>query len=251
MQRKMMFMPYLYGLVFMLLGVQAAGCSNHKEPAVQQVNPANGDSVEPGISEIETRLIRAGLVNIQAVEPGIRVSLKYSTPDNFMHADLYGDLENAYLQPDVAAKMKKAYDLLQQKDPQLTFLIYDAVRPRSIQQKMWDSLKMPVAEKTKFISNPKNGSLHNYAAAVDITLCDKQGRALDMGTPYDFIGELAYPRLESTFLAQGKLTAAQIENRKLLRSVMQRAGFQMIQTEWWHFNSCSREEAKKKYAIIE
>lgn len=246
-----MFMPYLYGLVFMLLGVQAAGCSNHKEPAVQQVQTAKVDTVKPSVSEIETMLIRAGLVNVQEVEPRIRVNLKYSTTDNFMHADLYGDLENAYLQLDVAAKMKKAYDLLQQKDPQLTFLIYDAVRPRSIQQKMWDSLKMPVAEKTKFISNPKNGSLHNYAAAVDITLCDKQGIALDMGTPYDFIGERAYPRLESIFLAQGKLTAEQIANRKLLRTIMQQAGFRMIQTEWWHFNSCSREEAKIKYPIIE
>jgi len=72
-----------------------------------------------------------------------------------------------------------------------------------------------------------------------------------MATSYDFIGKLAYPRLENKFLKQGKLNKKQIENRLLLRETMKKAGFFPIQTEWWHFNSCTRAEAKKKYKIVE
>ena len=116
---------------------------------------------------------------------------------------------------------------------------------------MWDTVKIPMAEKTKYLSNPKYGSLHNYGAAVDISIVDEKNIPLDMGTSYDFFGELAYPEKEQQMLREGKLTQQQIDNRKLLRAVMQKASFFNIQTEWWHFNSCTREFAAQNYKIIE
>jgi D-alanyl-D-alanine dipeptidase len=71
-----------------------------------------------------------------------------------------------------------------------------------------------------------------------------------MGTPFDFFGEAAEPQLEYKMLQEGVLTQQQIDNRKILRSVMQKAGFRQLPAEWWHYNSCSREEAKIKYAVI-
>ena len=136
------------------------------------------------------------MVDIQEIEPQIRVDLKYSTLDNFVGIDLYGDLDKAFCQPDVAEKLKKAYDYLQEEDSTLTLLVFDAVRPVFVQQKMWDTLQMPIHEKTKFLSNPKNHSIHNYGAALDISISTKNGEELDMGTPFDFIGKLAYPRKE-------------------------------------------------------
>ena len=129
--------------------------------------------------------------------------------------------------------------------------VFDGVRPRSVQQKMWDMLDMPVQERSKYVSNPQNGSLHNFGAAVDLTIIDSTGRQLDMGTPYDYFGELAYPRLEAEMLEQGKLSKQQVKNRGLLREVMLEAGFTPITTEWWHFNSCYRKEAWEKYKIVE
>jgi len=212
--------------------------------------PVKTSNVKLDSLGLEVYLKNFGLVNIQEVEPSIRVDLKYSTTDNFVGIDMYSDLTKAFCQPDVAEKLKKAYQYLQEEDSTLTLLVFDAVRPVFVQQKMWDTLKMPIREKTKFLSNPRNHSIHNYGAAVDISLTTKDGEELDMGTPFDFIGKLAHPREEKRLLKEGKLTQKQIENRVLLRKVMKKAGFFNIQTEWWHWNSCSRNTAKSKYKVV-
>jgi D-alanyl-D-alanine dipeptidase len=201
--------------------------------------------------ELEKHLIRSGLVDIQKVIPRILIDLRYSDTNNFMHTDVYGDLERIYLQPDVAEKLKVAQEYLQSQDSTLTLLVFDGVRPRSVQQIMWDTVDIPINERGKFVSNPKNGSLHNYGAAVDITIAKLNGEELDMGTPYDDASPLSYPTMEATYLEKGELNKEQIANRKLLRAALSKGGFWNIQTEWWHFNSCNREQAKRKYEIIE
>ena len=188
------------------------------------------------------------LVDIQKINKSIKVDLKYATTDNFMKIKLYDKLSKAYLQKDVAERLSKCQDFLTSIDSKLYLLIYDAVRPLSTQQKMWDALDtIPFQERTKFVSNPENGSVHNYGAAVDLTICNSKGEPLDMGAGYDDIRKIAYPSLEDQFLASGELTIEQIENRKLLRKVMTSQGFINIPSEWWHFNACPRAIAKTKY----
>lgn len=209
-------------------------------------------SPKRGKPQIEIDLINQGLVDIQAVDTSIRIDLRYSTPNNFVGIDLYGDLERVYAQPDLVEMLKESQSLLKKKDSNLSLLVFDAVRPLHIQQLMWDSLVMPFYEKTKFLSNPSNRSVHNYGAAIDLSIMNiLTGEELDMGTPYDFIGKLGHPRLEKEFLKSGELTQRQINNRLLLREVMTEAGFRQLQTEWWHYNSCPRSVAKKKYKLIE
>lgn len=219
-----------------------------KDSAV--IVPVSVDTVDP-VCDMERKLGEAGLVRMAEFDSSIRYELKYSTPDNFMKADVYGEWDDLYLQPDVAEKLSKAQKLLKEEDSTLTLLVYDGVRPRSVQKIMWDIVDLPNNEKGKFVSNPKNASIHNFGAAVDLTIAKTNGQPLDMGTEFDYIGELAYPTLEAKFLLEGKLTQQQIDNRKLLRKVMTNAGFTWLTTEWWHFNSCSREEAKLKYKIVE
>ncbi len=232
-------------LLFFTVGCSSQNKDKPKDIEVKEVSETKSKSL------LEQQMIAAGLINVQEKEPGILVELKYSSTDNFLNTDVYGDLENAYLQPDVLIKLQKAYQYLITKDSSLTFIIYDATRPVSVQQKMWDIVQENYPEKSKYVSNPKNGSLHNYGAAVDITVAKKNGVALDMGTPYDFFGEAAEPQLESILLANGTLTAIQIQNRKILREVMVKAGFIQLPTEWWHYNACPREDAKIKYKILE
>lgn len=213
-----------------------------KKDTIQYIDTCHWDSY----------LSKQGLINIKDSIPNIIVDLKYSTEDNFMQKDMYGCLNNCYLQPDVAKKLKTAQEQLKSRDSTLSLLVFDGVRPRSVQQYMWDILDMPLEEKVKFVSNPKRGSLHNFGAAVDISIFNiKDSCELDMGTPYDYIGALAWPIREKANLEEGMLTQEQIDNRKLLRYAMAKGGFFNIQTEWWHFNSCYRDSAKIKYSIIE
>ncbi|HIP36776.1 MAG TPA: peptidase M15 [Crocinitomix sp.] len=246
-------------LISNLLG--SISCSNdnlQKKVSTKKLNSTNltndtikFDIVQIKIDTLEQKLMDANLVDIQTVDSSILIDLKYSTINNFMKEDVYGALNKVYLQKSVAQDLKEANQFLHQLDSTLTLLVYDGVRPRSVQQKMWDVLDLPINEKTKFVSNPKNGSIHNFGCAVDLTIAHINGTPLDMGADFDEIGKIAYPRLEKQFLKSGELTIQQIENRELLRKVMQHAGFYNIQTEWWHFNRYNRNKAKQMFEIIE
>lgn len=201
---------------------------------------------------IDSALLLTDLINVQSLNPSIFVDLKYATTDNFMKMKLYERLKSAYLQKDVAARLSKCQDYLTSIDSTLHLLIYDAVRPVSIQAKMWRALdSIPSIERGKYVSNPANKSLHNFGAAIDLTICDANGKALDMGAQFDEFNEIAYPTMEAHFLAKGELTQQQIDNRKLLRTVMKSQGFRNLPTEWWHFNACSRNDALTKYKILD
>ncbi len=203
------------------------------------------------VTETEKIIMAAGLVNVAEIDSSIVIDLKYSTRNNFLGIDMYGDFNKCYLQPDVAGKLKCSQEILKSKFPFYNIIVFDAVRARSIQRKMWDTIDVPYHERSKYVSNPNSGSLHNFGAAVDVSIIDEHGIELDMGTTHDYFGELAYPREEERMLEEGKLTHIQLLNRELLRDVMVSAGFMGITTEWWHFNSCYRTEAYEKYKIIE
>jgi len=225
------------------------------KPAQKAMPPATVASTAISFKDIipavEQQMLDMGLVDVRRIDSTIMTDIRYSDTNNFLKQDIYGDFNKAYLQPDVAEKVKKAQAYLRELHPAYRLIIFDAARPLVFQQMIWDSLKMPVSEKVKYACSPRNGSLHNYGAAVDVCILDENHQLLDMGTPYDFFGPLAYPVKEAQFLADGSLTQQQVDNRRLLRQVMYKAGFFNIQTEWWHFNSCTRFEASQKYKIID
>jgi D-alanyl-D-alanine dipeptidase len=191
---------------------------------------------------------KMGLVDVRSLDIWIRVVLPYASSDNFTGQVLYESSQYAYLQPEVAAMLAKASQLLREKYPKYRLLVLDAARPLSVQQKMWDAVKG--TPNNIYVANPKKTGLHNYGAAVDVTITNDLGVWLDMGTPYDFFGEEAQPAKEKEMLKQGKLTQTQLDNRQILRSVMNQAGFQTYYREWWHFNACTLAEAKGKYEVI-
>lgn len=211
---------------------------------------ASSDTIEPGYVSKDSVL--GTLISLEELIPGIFIDLKYATEDNFMHQILYKSVKKAYLQKPIAYKLLKAQKRLHELNPNYHLLVYDAVRPVEIQRKMWFALdSIPPKERGKFVSSPYNKSLHNYGCAVDLTICDKQGVPLDMGAGFDDIRKIAYPSMENYYLSTGELTREQIANRKLLRSVMRFAGFTGLDSEWWHFNGCSKAYAKQHFKVIE
>ena len=247
---------FLFSILLLACGSEPQVENHLVEDIIEDTLTQEDTIIEEVIEEIiidslEQSIIDAGLINIQDSIPGILVELKYATTDNFMDTNVYGNLKRCYLQPDVTMSLKKCQEYLQSKDSTLTLLVYDGVRPRSVQQFMWDYLDLPIHEKTKFVSNPKNGSLHNYGAAVDLTIATIDGVPLDMGAGYDDIRKIAYPRHEKAYLDSGMITQEHIDNRNLLRETMKAGGFWGIQTEWWHFNRYNRDRAKELYKIVE
>ena len=197
-------------------------------------------------------IVKHDLVDIQELDSTLLVELKYSTIDNFMKTDVYGDLETCYMRKVPAQMLVKAHEILKTEHPELRLLIYDALRPRSIQWTLWNTLSdVPEKERTNFVADPRTGSIHNFGAAVDLTVAEKNGRHLDMGTHYDYFGDLAFPRLEDSLVVVGDLKQEQVNNRLILRDAMTQAGFSPIATEWWHFDSFPYMETKRKFSIIE
>ncbi len=242
--------------LFVLLILFACNENNKKQSNSQSNEKENGKesnayAIDTTKVASESRVLIDSLVDIRSINPDIHVDLKYATADNFMKMRLYERLRSAYLQKDVAERLSKCQELLSNLKSGYRLLVYDAVRPVSVQQKMWDALdSIPPSERGKFVSNPQNRSLHNMGAAVDLTIIDERGIPLDMGAGYDDIRKIAYPTLEQEFLAKGELTEKHISNRELLRKVMKSQGFRPLETEWWHFNACSRPQGKAKYKVL-
>ena len=201
------------------------------------------------------RMAEQGLVDVLSVDSTIQVSLMYSRADNFTGKVLYTDLREAYLHPKAATALAKAQKALRILRPDLSLKVYDATRPMSVQQKMWNTVAG--TSKQNYVSNPRNGGgMHNYGMAVDISICRVGGNipnAIDtipMGATVDFMGDLAHTDREDLLVARHRMTEEARANRQLLREVMAVGGFKVLRTEWWHFNLCSREEAKRYYKAI-
>ncbi len=151
---------------------------------------------------------------------GILVDMKYATTDNFVKEKMY-NCGRCFLRPEVAEALIRAQDIL--KDQNLGLKVYDCYRPRPVQKLLWK--KVPNAS---YVTPPSKGSMHNRGTAVDLTLVDAKGKALDMGTIFDFFGKRAHHDYTD-------LPEQVIKNRQLLKKTMKKVGFLPIRTEWWHY----------------
>lgn len=203
----------------------------------------------PTDPQLAQRLTEIGLQDVQELDASIQVRLKYASTDNFMDVNVYGKLNQCFLQKEVAEMLAQAQVFLKEKHANLSLIVFDGVRPRSVQKQMWEIVKGTPMQ--PYVAPPWPGSMHNHGAAVDVGLVDSTGCLLDMGTSFDHLGPLAQPRYEQQFLKEGKLTIEQLQNRWLLRKVMKQAGFRVILSEWWHFNAFSKEATRAKYEVVE
>ena len=162
-----------------------------------------------------------GLVEIKALDPSIRLDIKYARTDNFMGRVLYPSGVALLQQPAAKALMRVNASL---RERGLGLVVYDAYRPYSVTCAMWD--ETPEAQR-KFVANPAEGSKHNRGCAVDVTLCDSSsGVVLPMPSEFDEFSDRAYADY-------GGGSVAERYNRKTLRDAMQREGFSVNPREWW------------------
>ena len=160
-------------------------------------------------------------VNLKQYSQDFVYDMKYATADNFLKAKVY-DCGKCFLRLKTVNALIEANKKFIEKGYKIK--IFDCYRPLDIQKKMWKIVSNP-----KYVANPAKGSIHNRGGAVDITLVDRFGKELDMGTSFDFFGIEAshnYPNVSEEVK----------ENRIVLKTTMTSSGFNSFDSEWWHYN---------------
>ncbi len=162
------------------------------------------------------------LVEVAPKVEGVVVDLRYATADNFLKQSVYPPDARCMLLEPAVDRLAKAAALLKEKGFRLK--IWDCYRPYSVQLKMWE-----VYPHHGYVADPKKGSNHNRAAAVDLTLITLDEKPVEMPTPFDSFTRAAHQGYEN-------VPPKAKENRELLRAAMEEAGFVTTPLEWWHFD---------------
>ncbi len=173
--------------------------------------------------------------------PGIIQEIRYFSTYNFI-----GERIDGYEQPcavitkEAARALKAVSNEMNVKGYRLK--IFDAYRPATAVKHfvLWGVDDLDQRMKPFFYPDLEKQSLfkrgyiaskssHSRGSTVDLTLLDMStGKELDMGSPFDYFGEISHPDYKN-------ISDEQYENRMILRNVMLKNGFVPIDCEWWHF----------------
>lgn len=171
------------------------------------------------------------LVEVNQLDPTIRLDIRYATPDNFTGRQLY-DQARAFLVQPAAKALVQAHRAVQRQGFGLT--IYDAYRPWRVTKALWDAT--PPGPKRNYVANPKRGSKHNRGCAVDLTLHSAtDGAEVSMPSGYDEFSLRAHRNFMDA-------PPDALRHRVMLQQVMEAAGFRGASNEWWHFDFNSWQE---------
>ncbi len=162
------------------------------------------------------------LIDLEKFIPGIVLDIRYATTNNFTGEKIY-NLAKAYARKPVAEAVKRAQAELAKQG--LGIKIFDAYRPYSATVKFYE-----VYKDTTYVASPYKGSRHNRGCAIDMTIINlKTGEELEMPTGYDSFKKEAWP---STPVKDPVIR----KNRQLIIDTMQKQGFKVNSSEWWHFD---------------
>ncbi len=163
------------------------------------------------------------MADIKKLIPNIILDIRYATTNNFMHKKLYKPISTTYTRLPAAKALRQVQNDLSKLG--LGLKIYDAYRPYSVTEKMWEPIK-----DDRYVADPKKGSGHNRGIAIDLTIINlKTGDELPMGTGYDNFSDTAHHTFKT-------LPEKILQNRNLLKELMEKYGFKLFDTEWWHYS---------------
>ncbi len=196
-------------------------CKSTLNSVVQKTEVTAENKIELiNTSDIE-RIDDTTFVNIKDFNGNFMLDMKYATTDNFLKTKVY-DCASCYLRFKTVRSLIAANNEFKLKG--FSIKIFDCYRPIDVQKEMWK-----LVPDANYVADPKKGSIHNRGGAVDITLIDKNGIELDMGTTFDFFGPESSHNYEKVFEEVKK-------NRAYLKQVMLKNNFKSFDSEWWHYN---------------
>jgi len=183
----------------------------------------------------------SGFVVLANHVPSIIQEIRYHSSYNFIGDRIDGYEEPvAFLTREAARALRSAANELLVKGYRLK--VFDAYRPAVAVKHfvLWGIEDQDIRMKPYFYPDLEKQDLfargyiakqssHSRGSAIDLTLLDmKTGQELDMGSSFDFFGEISHPDYTG-------ITQEQFENRMTLQHAMVRNGFLPIDCEWWHF----------------
>lgn len=178
------------------------------------------ETPEVNLDEMPDRL-DSDFVRVRDYIPDIVIELRYATSNNFTGAVIY-DFTDVYLRYSTVLKLMDVQAELRQQGYLLK--IWDGFRPIDAQRKLWQANPDP-----NYVSNPDTGTnSHSRGNTVDVTLVNAEGRELEMPSGFDEFSSFADRDYSDC-------TDAAADNAALLQSVMEKHGFEGLQSEWWHF----------------
>ncbi len=160
------------------------------------------------------------LVPITTDTHEVEIDIKYATSDNFTGVPVYARAA-CFLHPEAEKALREAMRLAANQG--YTIKIFDAFRPHEAQEKLWAHTPDP-----NFLAPPERGSPHSRGVAIDLTLLDASGNALEMGTGFDEFTPLSHH-------GAAGIAAEAERNRLLLMGIMTTAGWDFYRNEWWHY----------------
>lgn len=202
------------------------------------VSTAQAPQVSPAVTAAQ-----AGMVDIQSLIPDIGLEIRYAGSHNFVGAPVDGyEAPKCYLHRSVAQALQRVEQDLRGEN--LRLKVFDCYRPRRavLHFMRWVEDRGDQRTKPEFYPDLDKGKLiggyisptsgHSRGATLDLTLlrcgADARCEPLDMGTGFDFFGDIA--NTDSP-----RVTAAQRANRDRLRDAMRKQGFENYPMEWWHY----------------
>lgn len=164
------------------------------------------------------------LVSLPALDPTIKLDIRYATPNNFAGYPVYAQAA-AFMQRPAAEAVVRAHRLLKQYGYGIA--VHDSYRPWYVTKVFWDATP---TEGKIFVADPAEGSRHNRGAAIDLTMYDlATGEIVEMPGRYDEMSTRSYADYFGG-------TSLQRWRRDLLRYAMEQQGFEVYPYEWWHFD---------------
>ena len=168
--------------------------------------------------------LKSDLVDVRSLDKSIALDVRYATSANFLATPVYGKAQ-VRLQRSAAEAVVRAHRALKGKGYGL--MLHDGYRPWFVTWVFWNAT--PESSRD-FVADPGKGSKHNRGCAIDLTLFDlKTKKPVEMPGLYDEMSPRSYPDYAGGTTRQRAL-------RQLLRETMEREGFTVYETEWWHFD---------------
>jgi D-alanyl-D-alanine dipeptidase len=173
---------------------------------------------------LNTKAQKNEMIELKSMIPDIQYDLKYATKNNFTGKRMYPSATNqTYLVKDAALALQKVAAAL--KSMNLGIWVWDAYRPYRATVKFWKLI-----HDERYVANPSKGSGHNRGIAIDMSIYQlSDGKLIEMPTGFDNFSDSAHHGFMQ--LAENK-----IQNRALLKSLMEKHGFRSFDSEWWHYS---------------